>query len=153
MKTTNLLNSAAIAAKTTAIAAKTSTTLFAETTVIESGNTPTTTSTTTSTSTLATTSTSTPASKPTKRNPSTKPFKRKIDLIVIHCSATRCNTNFTPEALDACHRKRGFNGCGYHFYITKDGLVHDMRPVEIMGAHARRFNAHSIGMLRRWIKW
>ena len=119
MKTINLLNSTAIAAKTTVSKSNEATT---------------------------TTSTSTPASKPTKRNPSTKPFNRKIDLIVIHCSATRCNTNFTPEALDACHRKRGFNGCGYHFYITKDGLVHAMRPVEIMGAHARGFNAHSIGI-------
>ena len=29
---------------------------------------------------------------------------------------------------------------------TKDGLVHAMRPVEIMGAHVRGFNAHSIGI-------
>ena len=71
---------------------------------------------------------------------------RKINLIVVHCSATRSNTNFTPEALERCHRQRGFNGCGYHFYITKDGLVHAMRPVSMIGAHARGFNAHSIGV-------
>ena len=71
---------------------------------------------------------------------------RKIDLIVIHCSATRSNIHFTPEALETCHRERGFKGCGYHFYITQDGLVHAMRPVEIIGAHAKGFNAHSIGV-------
>ena len=71
---------------------------------------------------------------------------RKIDLIVIHCSATRSNQRFTPAELDACHRKRGFRGCGYHFYITKDGLVHAMRPVTLAGAHARGYNATSIGI-------
>ena len=45
---------------------------------------------------------------------------RKIDLIVIHCSATRCNQDFPVEALEACHRERGFNGIGYHYYITRD---------------------------------
>ena len=71
---------------------------------------------------------------------------RKINLIVIHCSATRSNMDFTPEALDACHRRRGFQGCGYHFYITKDGLVHAMRPVELIGAHARGHNSTSIAI-------
>lgn len=71
---------------------------------------------------------------------------RKIDLIVVHCSATRSNTNLSAESLDQFHRQRGFSGCGYHFYITKDGLVHAMRPVHLIGAHARGFNAHSIGI-------
>ena len=71
---------------------------------------------------------------------------RKINLIVIHCSATRSNVDFSPEDLDRCHRERGFAGCGYHFYITKDGLVHAMRPVELIGAHARGYNANSIGI-------
>ena len=46
---------------------------------------------------------------------------RKIDLIVIHCSATREDRCFTEYDLDTCHRRRGFNGPGYHFYIRKDG--------------------------------
>ena len=44
---------------------------------------------------------------------------RRIDLIVIHCSATRVNKNFTVEQLEACHKARGFKGIGYHFYITR----------------------------------
>lgn len=39
---------------------------------------------------------------------------RKIDLIVIHCSATREDRCFTEYDLDTCHRRRGFNGPGYH---------------------------------------
>ena len=53
---------------------------------------------------------------------------RKIDLIVIHCSATREDRCFTEFDLDVCHRRRGFNGPGYHFYIRKDGLDARGRP-------------------------
>ena len=134
MKTTSTTNSEIINAKanTNATAANVASTNALSTNVLSS-------------SSATTASTSTAAAKAIKRA-YTSPMMRKIDLIVIHCSATRCNTNFTPEALDACHRKRGFNGCGYHFYITKDGLVHAMRPVHLPGAHARGYNANSIGI-------
>ena len=62
---------------------------------------------------------------------------REIDLIVIHCSATRTDRCFTEHDLEAAHRRRGFNGCGYHFYIRKNGDIKTMRPVGRIGAHAR----------------
>ncbi len=71
---------------------------------------------------------------------------RKINLIVIHCSATRVNQNFTVEALEACHKARGFRTIGYHYYITKDGEIYPCRPEEQIGAHAKHYNAHSIGI-------
>ena len=71
---------------------------------------------------------------------------RKISLIVVHCSATRVNRNFTVEDLEASHRARGFSGIGYHFYITKDGVIYPCRPENKIGAHARHYNAHSIGV-------
>lgn len=46
---------------------------------------------------------------------------RTINLIVVHCSATREDKSFTEHDLDVCHRRRGFNGVGYHFYIRKNG--------------------------------
>ena len=72
--------------------------------------------------------------------------KRNISLIVLHCSATRVNQNFTIEQLEACHKARGFQTIGYHFYITKDGTLYPGRPESQMGAHAKGFNAHSIGV-------
>lgn len=48
---------------------------------------------------------------------------RTINLIVIHCSATREDKDFTEYDLDVCHRRRGFNGAGYHFYIRKNGDI------------------------------
>lgn len=71
---------------------------------------------------------------------------REIKMIVIHCSATRCNVPFTPAQLEAAHVARGFRGTGYHFYITRDGAVHHTRPIEQTGAHAKGFNLHSIGI-------
>lgn len=71
---------------------------------------------------------------------------REIKMIVIHCSATRCNVPFTPAQLEAAHVARGFRGTGYHFYITRDGAIHHTRPIEQTGAHAKGFNLHSIGI-------
>ena len=71
---------------------------------------------------------------------------REVKLMVIHCSATRCNVPFTPAQLEKCHKARGFKGIGYHFYITRDGVIHHTRPIERIGAHARGFNLHSIGI-------
>lgn len=71
---------------------------------------------------------------------------REIKLIVIHCSATRCNVPFTPAQLEKAHRARGFSGIGYHFYVTRDGRVYHTRPLHRVGAHALGFNLHSIGV-------
>ena len=71
---------------------------------------------------------------------------RTINLIVIHCSATRCDRNFTMDDLESCHRARGFRCCGYHYYITRDGQLHIGRSEDMVGAHARHYNAHSIGV-------
>jgi hypothetical protein len=35
---------------------------------------------------------------------------REINLIVIHCSATREDRCFTEHDLEECHRRRGFEG-------------------------------------------
>ena len=72
--------------------------------------------------------------------------KRTINLIVVHCSATRVNQNFSIEDLEACHKARGFAEIGYHYYITKDGTLYPGRHEDKVGAHARHYNQHSIGI-------
>ena len=71
---------------------------------------------------------------------------RRIDLIVIHCTASRPDQHITMEQLDKMHKARGWKCCGYHYYITRDGQLHFGRPEEMVGAHARHYNAHSIGI-------
>ena len=68
-------------------------------------------------------------------------------MIVVHCSATRCNRPYTLEQLEHDHVVvNGWRYIGYHYYITRDGTIHACRPEERMGAHARGYNAHSIGI-------
>ena len=71
---------------------------------------------------------------------------RKIDKIIVHCSATPEGRNYTVKQIDSWHRNRGFNGIGYHFVIYLDGSVHVGRPLAKAGAHCKGYNAHSIGI-------
>ena len=71
---------------------------------------------------------------------------RTITLIVIHCTATREDVDFTQKDLLRCHRARGMKMVGYHFYIRKDGFIWTTRPMDMIGAHARGFNEQSIGI-------
>ena len=70
---------------------------------------------------------------------------RTINLIVIHCSATREDRPFPVTKLIACHQAR-FGFTGYHYYITRDGQLYQTRHENLVGAHARHYNQHSIGV-------
>ena len=48
---------------------------------------------------------------------------RKIDLIVLHCSATRTDRCYTEYDLITDHLRRGGSGAGYYYYIRKDGSI------------------------------
>lgn len=71
---------------------------------------------------------------------------RNIDLLVIHCSATRADRCYTEHDLNTDHLRRGFSGAGYHFFIRKNGDIKSLRPMEKVGAHAKGHNASSIGV-------
>lgn len=70
---------------------------------------------------------------------------RKVSLIVVHCSATRVDRPYPVTSLIADHTKR-FGFTGYHYYITRKGRVYQTRHEQLVGAHARGFNKHSIGV-------
>ena len=72
--------------------------------------------------------------------------KRALTLIVIHCTATRMDVDFTEQALLRSHLARGMKMTDYHFYIRKDGYIHSTRPLVMAGAHAKGYNAESIGI-------
>ena len=71
---------------------------------------------------------------------------RKVDKIIIHCSATPEGKDFTAQQIDQWHRQRGFSCIGYHFVIYRDGSIHKGRPIEQVGAHTTGQNANSIGI-------
>lgn len=59
----------------------------------------------------------------------------KPSYIVIHCSATREDKDFTEMQVNESHVVRGFGKWGYHYYIRKDGRVVKMRAENEIGAH------------------
>lgn len=72
---------------------------------------------------------------------------RTITLIIIHCSATPEGRSLSFEECRRDHiMHRHFRDIGYHFYITRDGTVHDGRPIEKVWAHCEGHNSHSIGI-------
>ena len=69
-----------------------------------------------------------------------------IKFLVLHCSATRRNQDYSVEQLRRDHKARGFYDIGYHFYIRKDGTMSQHRKLLEVGAHARPYNRCSIGI-------
>ena len=73
-------------------------------------------------------------------------MKRKIDKIIVHCSATRPSHDIDAKEVDSWHKKRGWSGIGYHFFIKRGGLIEFGRPLEKQGAHTKGHNKSSIGI-------
>lgn len=71
---------------------------------------------------------------------------RKIDEIIIHCTATPEGRDVSVAEVTAWHRERGFRTIGYHYLVRLDGRVEFGRPVAEVGAHCLGHNARSIGV-------
>jgi N-acetylmuramoyl-L-alanine amidase len=71
---------------------------------------------------------------------------RKINKIILHCSATKEGQNFTVADIDRWHKERGFSKIGYHYVLYLDGSIHKGRDISEIGAHVTGQNANSIGI-------
>lgn len=71
---------------------------------------------------------------------------RRIDKIIIHCSATPEGMETTVEEITKWHKARGFRTIGYHFVIHLDGSLSRGRQTEEIGAHCIGQNKNSIGI-------
>ncbi len=71
---------------------------------------------------------------------------RKINKIVIHCTATPEGRDHDVADIRRWHLKRGFNDIGYHFLVHIDGTVEYGRPLKKTGAHTSGQNKNSIGI-------
>ena len=69
---------------------------------------------------------------------------RKIDTIIIHCSATPEGRDDSAADINRWNKDHG--GIGYHYVIRLDGTIEQGRPVEQIGAHCKGHNATSIGV-------
>lgn len=72
---------------------------------------------------------------------------RKINTVVIHCSATPPSRNVDVEEIRRWHTEdRGWSDVGYHYIIRRDAVVETGRPLGTPGAHVKGHNAASIGI-------
>lgn len=71
---------------------------------------------------------------------------RKINKIIIHCSATPEGRDVSVDTIRHWHLDRGWSDIGYHYIIELDGTIKEGRSVERQGAHVRGLNKNSIGI-------
>ena len=71
---------------------------------------------------------------------------RTITLIIIHCSAVKPWQQSGVREIDRWHRAKGWKSCGYHYVVRRDGTIETGRPLEMIGAHCKDRNRHSIGI-------
>lgn len=71
---------------------------------------------------------------------------RKINKIIIHCSATPEGKDFTVADITRWHKAEGYNTIGYHYVVYRDGSVHAGRSEDVVGAHCKGYNSNSIGV-------
>lgn len=68
---------------------------------------------------------------------------RKIDYIVLHCTATAQNA--TVKAIQNYWKNSlGWKNPGYHHIIEANGKVHDLQPIEKPSNGVAGYNANSI---------
>lgn len=72
--------------------------------------------------------------------------QRKINEIILHCSATPEGKDYTVANIKQWHLARGFSDVGYHYIIYRDGSIHEGRKVSSIGAHCTGHNSNSIGI-------
>tara|TARA_B110000977_G_C11026175_1_gene473249 strand:+ start:1174 stop:1605 length:432 start_codon:yes stop_codon:yes gene_type:complete len=71
---------------------------------------------------------------------------KKINKVIVHCTATPEGRHTTVEDVRRWHLDRGWSDIGYHYLVYLDGTVHEGRPMEIQGAHTKGQNKNSIGI-------
>jgi len=77
---------------------------------------------------------------------------RKIDEIIIHCTATRPDwwQNKSAQAkvneVRNWHTSKGWSDIGYHYLIDRDGTVVAGRPLDRTGAHVKGHNTGTVGI-------
>ena len=71
---------------------------------------------------------------------------RKINKIIIHCTATPEGREHNVADIRRWHLKRGFSDIGYHYLIHINGKIEVGRPLHRIGAHTSGENTGSIGV-------
>ena len=72
--------------------------------------------------------------------------RKETTEIVIHCAATKPSMKVDATVIDRWHREKGWLKIGYHYVINRDGSIEIGRNEDTVGAHAKGYNATSVGI-------
>ena len=76
-----------------------------------------------------------------------RPLKHSsVRLLIVHCTATKCNCPFSVESLIACGVAR-FGQCSYHYYVRRNGHIIPLLSESVQGVHAKHYNDCSLGIV------
>ena len=75
-----------------------------------------------------------------------KKSTRKINWLVIHCTATNPIYDFSAKDINAWHKKLGWAEIGYNYVIRLDGTIENGRCVNKVPSHVKGYNSNSIGI-------
>lgn len=76
-----------------------------------------------------------------------KKSARKIDKIILHCTATPEGRESDVAEITRWHKNRGFATIGYHYLVKLDGTIENGRSIHEVGAHAKGHNRTSVGVV------
>ena len=75
-----------------------------------------------------------------------KPLNHEdVRFLVVHCSATRCDRNFSVERLIETGMEK-WGQPSYHYYVRRNGTIIPILSESVRGAHAVGYNYCSIGI-------
>lgn len=72
---------------------------------------------------------------------------RRIDEIIVHCTATPEGRDYTVEQIRKQHKAQGWSDIGYHYVVYRNGKTLGGRDVRLVGSHCQGRNSHSIGVV------
>lgn len=74
------------------------------------------------------------------------PPLRSINRVFIHCSASDKPKHDDVAVIRKWHREQGWADIGYHYFITKQGVIQVGRDIEVVPAAQVNHNARTIAI-------
>lgn len=78
--------------------------------------------------------------------------KRSVHSVFLHCSASDKAQHDNIKTIESWHLSRGFSKIGYHYFISKDGIIHEGRSLKEIPAAQGGKNTGSIAICLHGLK-
>ena len=78
---------------------------------------------------------------------------RRINEIIVHCSATLPGQKVTVADIDRWHRQRGWRKIGYHYVVRENGYLEVGRYEWEIGAHTAKGTTRTASACAMWEDW